>query len=256
MKKVYLKYSFEKILTIIDFKKSKEVDLKMNIKGAECQHELDYIEYFESKKRNKDFENLIQIFMDKYAITNSENLIICKSCFAELKLSKYIIESEYDNVNLKWIIRKVINNVRVEDMVEFKELGKTIYYVNLIIERIGRIYNIIELFGEDNEHKFYRNDLLVKVFKIFTAHTKYLQKYIIIGEKEAVETIYDKKKYNQQIISTYLFSFKLDQYIFSKENPKNDVYKERKGNNFIAYIVLIIILEITRDNILNLVINV
>lgn len=215
-----------------------------------CQHIIDKRE-LEDLKRKKSFikyEFLSYQFIKKYITRDFNGNRICKSCSEKIEI-KGLSDNAIDSIdNLD-----VINYNNLENMHEYAQFGKTktsdglINNIDTIITDFGNILNIYSYSGFTFQQINIRKKLIKETIDII----QNIKKILTIQYKEIkdfIPTII--KKYNLNIQNNDYYIFKLDNSIY--ETSKQDYYQNKKKNNIIYYIIFNFILNLTSQNLIDI----
>lgn len=215
-----------------------------------CQHIIDKRE-LEDLKRKKSFikyEFLSYQFIKKYITRDFNGNRICKSCSEKIEI-KGLSDNAIDSIdNLD-----IINYNNLENMHEYAQFGKTktsdglINNIDTIITDFGNILNIYSYSGFTFQQINIRKKLIKETIDII----QNVKKILTIQYKEIkdfIPTII--KKYNLNIQNNDYYIFKLDNSIY--ETSKQDYYQNKKKNNIIYYIIFNFILNLTSQNLVDI----
>lgn len=239
--------SYEKIYNTAVEDIQELVELKSNAEIATCQHVLTWQEIMIHRKKNAlMFEKKMHEFMQQYVTQNSETEYVCKSCGIVLYINNYVADGFYDDAEGKFRTLGIIIDVPLEEIPEYKKIDKTIKTIDRILEKIASISNIAFYIGNVNIVKWRRKIINKNVVDILFNHNRNLRK-VYDERKQTIE-----KKYGIQKNLSNLFYFDVDNNIFTTSSASTDFYKLVKANNVVAYVVILLILDLNEGLLLNL----
>ena len=222
-----------------------------------CNHFL--ILEFILKNRTEQFTQLIFEFSKRYAVLNQDELMICKSCGTYLEISRYIASGTIDLYSGEYIITNIIDNTPLFNKQEYLPYYKFLKQIDkLLDDKISKLFNMIYISGNETSNIRKRESLLKDIIDLLNIHNIYLRDYILVSNKFRGETktsIFNRKDYNIDETSTFLFAFKLDNNILLRSSDDIDKFKVIKYHNILVYIILILVLDLTESNIISLVNN-
>jgi hypothetical protein len=209
-----------------------------------CQHNITWemISYLRKSNPNK-YGDLLYEFIQQYVIENTEQEFICKSCSAQLDIKKYIIDGVYDDDTQKFITFSMPMEVALEDIPEYEKFKISIRNIDKLVEKLAVIVNLPYFIGSVSSIKWRRKAVTKDTIDIVMMNNKYLKKNLK-ERNEKASTLYGVSR-----DLSNLFSFDIDNTIFVFSSKEKDHYKNIKHNNILAYIIILIILEINDSHI-------
>lgn len=237
-----------KINNIIRFEKEENTKIN-NLNNFICQHHIDYKNINKLKKSNDDsYSEKLFSFIKKYTYQNN-NTYLCKSCHEILDVKKYIVNI-YSISGEEGINVNISSNVNLKDNIKYKPYNKLIDFIDKLIDKISLISKINLFIGNNNENKFNRRKITKKVIDLIIANYNL---YIKLDKKEKEKRLLSSEKnYGISLKISKFFIFKLTEDIFKFKSKDEDKYKKRKINNLMIYIIYIMLFEINKSTIINL----
>ena len=203
-----------------------------------CQHNITWERLADLKKINpKLFLDKLYEFVTQYVIENVDGDFICKSCGFYLNIKKYVADGSFDD-NHHFITYSMPLDTPLEDIPEYEKYKGTIRNIDKYIEKIGLISGIPYFVGSNPTVKSRRKLVVRDAIDIIIANNIKLGKIL----KERSEMAH--KLYGINKDYTNLFVFPLENSIFVFSSKDKDFYKPIKQNNILAYIIILILLEI------------
>jgi len=203
-----------------------------------CQHNITWDRLGDLKKINpKLFLDKLYEFVTQYVIENADGNYICKSCGFYLNIKKYVADGSFDE-NHHFITYSMPLDTPLEDIPEYEKYKGTIRNIDKYIEKIGLISGIPYFVGSNPTVKSRRKLVVRDAIDIILANNTKLSK-ILKERSELSQKLYGiNKDYSN------LFVFPLENSIFIFSSKDKDFYKPIKQNNILAYIIILILLEI------------
>lgn len=212
--------------------------------GAICQHFVSWDQIFSMRRSDPEtFNKRLFEFIQQYVIENHEQEYVCKSCSTLVNIKKYIPDGQYDNESQRFVTFNMPMEVQLEDLPEYNKYRLTIRSIDKIIERIASIANITYYVGSSVSIKMRRKTVVKNVIDLISIHNKTMSKYYR-QRNEKTESMYGINK-----SLTNLFVFELEDPIFIYSSKERDYYKHIKHNNVLVYIVLAMITELNRSQV-------
>lgn len=227
-----------KVDTLKMTERKKEI-LDIEVAEGVCQHNITW-EYITSirKKNPGKYTDLLYEFIQQYVVENSDQDYLCKSCGTLLNIKKYILDGEYDGDTQKFITYSMPMEVALEDIAEYEKYKPSIRNIDKLLERIAVIANIPYFMGSSLSIKWRRKAVIKDVIDLLLLNNSLLKNNF--KERNELAT----KIYGISRDLSNLFVFDLDNDIFKYSSKEKDYYKPIKQNNVLAYIVILLILEI------------
>lgn len=223
----------------LKMKERKKEILDIEVAEGVCQHNITW-EYISStrKKNPGKYTDLLYEFIQQYVIENSDQDYVCKSCGTLLNIKKYILDGEYDGDTQKFITYSMPMEVALEDIAEYEKYKSSIRNIDKLLERIAVIANVPYFMGSSLSIKWRRKAVIKDVIDLLLLNNSLLKKNF--KERNELAT----KTYGVSRDLSNLFVFELDNDIFKYSSKEKDYYKPIKQNNILAYIIILLILEI------------
>jgi hypothetical protein len=235
--KIALSKSIDKYIK----EESEEGEEELNI--GVCQHNISWENIFSLRKSNPNkYSDLLYEFILQYVIENNDGDYVCKSCGILVNLKKYILDGAYDSDTNRYITFSTPMDVLLEDLPEYEKFRVSIRSIDKLVEKISIIANIPYFIGSNSLIRTRRRNIVKDTIDFIDSNNKFLKKNIkehnILAQKSGIS----KDLSN-------LFLFELDNGIFVFSSKEKDYYKKIKVNNVIAYMVILMILEINETHI-------
>jgi hypothetical protein len=228
----------------IEYVKEEEITEAQKV-GAVCQHNITWEKIYTLRKGNPNqFNNLLFEFIQRYVIESHEQEYVCKSCGTLINIKKYIPDGMYDNESERFVTFNMPMEVQLEDLPEYDKYKLGIRTIDKLIERITNIGNISYYVGNSVAVKIRRRGVVKNVIDMAIVHNKIINKYYR-QRNEKTEQLYGVSK-----DLTNLFVFELEDGIFVYSSKERDYYKHIKHNNIVVYIILNILIELNKTQIL------
>ena len=228
------------IQDVIETERAKEDE---HVEGV-CQHNIswDKISLLRKKDPNK-YSDILFNFVEQYVTENSDSDFICKSCGMQLNIKKFILDGAFDDETHRFITFRTPLDIPLEEIPEYTKYNIAIRNIDKILEKIATICNIPYFIGTSYSVKFKRKSITKDVIDIILANNAKLKKDI--KDRNTIAT----KQYGINRELSNLFTFDLDNSIFVFSSKEKDYYKYLKYNNVLAYIIILMILEMNNSHI-------
>jgi len=233
----------EKIIDIVEEEViTQEEELLQN---STCQHVVTFnkIMYI----RNVDpsvFDQALYEFIRKYRKLNVEGEFICKSCSQLLDVKKFISEVFQGGV---FTLNLSSSTQPLEELSKYEKFNKSIKNIDKIVERIAYVININSLVGNQPIIRLKRQELIKTTIDLIEGTNNLIRSNDPLVRKQRLEDAEKNYGINKQL--TNYFLFKLDNDIFVYTSQDTDKFKKFKYNNILAYIILLMILDISNNQI-------
>lgn len=209
-----------------------------------CQHFISWEKITELRKKDPNkYGDMLFNFVEQYVIENAEQEFICKSCGTQLHIKKFILDGTFDDESQRFITFSSQLVIPLEDIPEYVKYNVTIRNIDKIIERIASICNIPYFIGTNDSVKYRRKAITKDVIDIVILNNAKLKKNF----KD--RNINSTKQYGISRELSNLFVFDLDNSIFVYSSKEKDYYKLIKYNNVLAYIIILMIIELNNSHI-------
>ena len=207
-----------------------------------CQHIISWDKIGELKRQNDaKYSNLVYEFIQQYVEISPNQDFICKSCKSSLNIKRYILDGHFDNSTQSFVTFSVQMDAPLEELPEYERFRTSIRSLDKIIDRICSILNIQGLIGSNYSSRTKRKNVIKDTLDIVLAHNNYLKKISYQSNIGKYINSYGSN-FNKKISNLYVFE--LDNNIFVYSSKDKDYYKFVKYNNVIAYILILLVLEI------------
>ena len=238
----------KELKNIIEIRKTK-IEISIDVLNQNlpiCNHYIKWWNILKLSKKTDIYNQAIFEYVKQYVKENDKGLYICKSCNEELYLQKYFIEGTYVEELDTFLTTNIIVNQKLEDMEKYNNFTRIIRNIEKNIERIAFILDINTLVGNNIIIKLKRRTIIKDIIDLILLHTEWLKKQ----PNNRIETFSTRFGIDKNL--TTLFFFELKDDIFLTSSTDTDKYKIIKYNNIIAYMILVIILELNAGQIINL----
>lgn len=227
-------------------KKVEMKDIPHNGIFPTCQHILSW-HYITSVRKNdpNKFNNLFGEFINHYGVVTKEGGFVCKSCGIEIAVKKYITDGSYDEGG-SFVTFSSPLSIPLADIKVYQEFGQTIKYMHKLIERIASIANLTQYVGRLSSYVQQRRNIVKDVIDLVLIHNDLLRP----DYKARRKVIHDKYGINPEYSN--LFTFKLENNIFTYSSQDKDHFKHIKRNNIFVYVIIFMILSL-KDNTINVI---
>lgn len=209
-----------------------------------CQHNITWESVVRLRRSDPtSYTNALYSFVEKYVLENTEREYICKSCGFLLNIKKFISDGVFDDESDKFITFATSMDVPLEDIPEYEKYIPSIRIIDKLIEKISSISNMLLFTGSSSSVRWKRKGVTKDFIDLVLLHNSNLRKTI----KERNTQV--SKLYGISRELTNLFVFDLDNSIFVFTSKEKDYYKNIKHNNSIAYLLILMILELGNNQI-------
>lgn len=235
-----------KVLLLTD-KKEEEIKLDEYVTKPVCNHYIKWINIKKIPKKDDDVKNqAIFDFVKQYVKVNDNGDYICKSCDEMLDLKKYVYEGTYVEELDTFLTTNLATNKNLYDIPKYSKYTRTIRNIEKNIEKICYACNLNYYLGNTPIIKLRRKMIIKDVIDLLLIHTEYLKN----EPKDRIMKASQNYNINKDL--TNLFFFELKDDIFLTSSTDTDYYKIIKFNNVIAYIMLLLLIDINTGMILGL----
>ena len=233
---------------IIPYKDNIEDEILFEVANAYCQHTIDWSNLSRLRKNNPNKHiQLLYNFIEKYVMTNDDNVYICKSCKQILDIQSFL-SNVYDGGSEG--IDIIITSTRaLDEIYDYRNYKSSIKNMDKIIERIAQITNYNYFIGNQPVHKLRRQDIIKQTIDLINLHDSTLRTNNMNKRKREMEAL---NKYGISSDNSNFFIFPLSNDIFKFSSKEIDKYKKIKLNNIIVYIIFLMLLEINHSQIINI----
>jgi hypothetical protein len=233
-----------KVLVLTD-KKEKEIILDEYVTKPVCNHYIKWINIKKIPRKNDDEMNqAIFNFVKQYVKVNENNDYICKSCGELLDLKKYVYEGTYVEELDTFLTTNLATNKNLYEIPKYSKYTRTIRNIEKNIEKMCYSANLNYYLGNTPVIKLRRKMIIKDVIDLLLIHTEYLKEQ----PKDRITKAAENYNINKDL--TNLFFFELKDDIFLTSSTDTDYYKIIKFNNVIAYIMLLLLIDLNTGMIL------
>lgn len=223
-----------------------EIDTEKYI-DATCQHTITWDRIAELKKIDDlSYTTLIYEFIQQYVGTSFNQEYVCKSCGSQINIKKYILDGSFDNKTQTYVTYSVHMDVNIEETPEYEKYKTSIRSLDKIIDRVANIIGYQGLNGIAYSNKIKRKSLIKEIIDLVINHNKYL-KNTYLTERNNVAVKYG---INKDLSNLFIFELVNDIFVYSSKDK--DFYKILKYNNILAYMIILLLIDINDSQILSL----
>lgn len=213
--------------------------------GAICQHFVTWDNIVSIKKKSPtDYGNMLYDFINQYVMENNDQDYVCKSCGTQLNIKKYVTDGVYDKDTDRFMTFNMPMEIPLEEIPEYEKYKTAIRIIDKQLENIASIASLPFYVGSSTTIKSRRKGIVKSVLDILMIHNKNMAK-VYKERHEKIDKIYGISK-----DLTNMFVFELDNSIFVYSSKDKDFYKPIKHNNIIIYMMLLLILDINKSQII------
>lgn len=216
----------------------------VEITNAVCQHNITWenITYLRTHNPNVYTDKLYE-FVQQYVDENLDGEFICKSCGTLLNIKKYIIDGEFDNDTQRFVTYVMPLEIALESMHDYSQYYIAIRNMDRIIEKIATIVHIPYLVGSNMGVKEKRKPIIKNAIDIINYNNKMLKKDYVERNKIA-DKLYG---ISRNLSDLYIFDFENSIFVYSTKDK--DYYKNKKYNNILSYIIILMIIDLNEGQI-------
>ena len=246
------------LIKIPTIKKTKENEYIINVseeevistedsilQNATCQHIVTFNKIMMFRNRDPSlFNQKLYEFIKNYKKDSVEGDFVCKSCSQLLDIKKFVADTFQGGV---FTLNLSSSSQPLEELSKYEKFIKSIKNIDKIIERIGYVINLNSYVGNIPIVRLKRQEITKTTIDLIeTTNQLILENNPAIRKKnlENAEKLYGINK----SITNY-FLFKLDNEIFTYTSQDTDKYKKYKYNNIVSYILLLMILDISNNQV-------
>ena len=227
----------------------KEIDVSIELSKKNipvCYHYILWNSITKMSKKTDDFNQEVFEFVKQYVDVNTQGEYICKSCKENLNIYKYVGDVVYNEDMNTFSTTSVAVTQKLEDIPKYSKYLRAIRNIEKTIEKIAFTLELSSFLGNTPVIKLKRKLIIKDVIDLILIHTEWLK----LQPSNRSEIV--SKKYGINKDLTNLFFFELKDDIFLTSSTDTDYYKFIKYNNIIAYIIVMLLLEMNPGQLLNL----
>ena len=235
----------EKSQLIVDIHKMIKIeqgDIKETINGV-CQHIISW-ENVESQKKESHtiYSDMLYEFLEQYATENIEKELVCKSCGEILSMKKFIVDGSF-NDNKQFVAFGTPMDVPLESLPEYAKYNIAIRIMGKTIEKVATIADIPSYAGSMPSSRTKRKNLIKDTIDLIIANNKKLR----LNRDEKKRS--NSKMYGINPDISHIWTFEIENNIFTQSSKDKDFYKNIKLNNILAYTLILMTIDIGENNI-------
>ncbi len=240
----YDKKKYKNDIIKLDVSKNKNNDNLIEIEKVDgvCQHNISWEHISKLKKIDENkYQEKIYEFIQNYVIENNNSDFVCKSCSTQIDVKKFVIDGTFDDDTNKFVTFSMPFDTPLEDLPEYEKYRVAIRSLDKLIEKIAIICNIPAYIGNAYTSRIKRKNISKDLIDIVIDNNFFLKKNL--KERNDMAT----KIYNISRELSNLFVFDLENSIFVFSSKEKDYYKSIKYNNILAYLILLMFLDINES---------
>jgi hypothetical protein len=231
------------VINMVDLDKENVITLDF-VNGI-CQHNITWDKISKLYKTDPSkYSDELYTFIQQFVIENVEQDYVCKSCGNNLNIKKYVTDGVFDDETQRFITFGSNMDVPLEDIAEYEKFKISIRNLDKIIEKIANVSNIPHFIGMNNSVKTRRRFIIKEAIDILLMNNQKLKGNF----KERNENASKLYGINRDFSNLFIFEFENSIFVFSSKDK--DYYKPIKQNNVIAYLIILILLEINESQIM------
>ena len=224
-----------------------DVTLEMSKRNLPvCQHYVKWKNIMKISKKSDEFNQAVFDFVKQYVKLNERGEYICKSCNEIAQVQKYVFEGTYVEELDTFLTTSMAVSQNLEEMPKYAKYKRAIRNIEKNIEKFAYSMDIMAYLGTTPVIRLRRKMVIKDVIDLILIHTEWLRKQ----PKDRIEQF--GKKYGIGKDYTNLFFFELKDEIFLTTSNETDYYNLIKYNNIMAYLILMMIMELNSGQILSL----
>lgn len=214
-----------------------------------CIHIIEYNNLKQLYKTDiLTFDKNIQAFLYKYVGQLSNGTKICKACGAKLNLYDLNVSGTYDdNKHFNAESIDLWGRTKLETIGDYVNYKHTIKTLDGIINKIGKITNLLYITGEKYDRQQQRKTYIRNIIDMINYNTQNFDKFTMDKRYEMGEKVYGINRGY-----TDFFTFMLTDDILKTVSYTKDYQKDKKANNIMIYTLINIIIDIDESNIYNM----
>jgi len=208
-----------------------------------CQHNITWDRLSNIRRDNpKLFIDNLYNFIQQYVVENVDGDYVCKSCGFFINIKKYVPDGSFDDDN-HFISYSVVLETQLEDIPEYEKYKGSIRSIDKFIEKIGLVSGIPYFVGSNPTVKSRRKLMVKDAIDIIISNNIRLKKNMKDRNELSSKLYGINKNYSN------IFTFDLENSIFIFSSKDKDYLKPIKQNNVLAYIIILIMLELNESQI-------
>ena len=232
---------------IVEVYEEEKVSFEDNLlQNATCQHMITFNKIMMLKNKDPSvFDQALYEFIRKYRKINVEGDYLCNSCSQLLDIKRFM-NMEYQGgvftLNLSASLKPL------EELSKYEKFSKSIKNIDKIINKIGDVMNVSGYIGNTPIVRLKRQEIIKTTIDLIETTNELINSKDPLVRKEKLEQAVKNYGINKQL--TNYFLFKLDNEIFLMTSLETDKYKKFKYNNILSYIILLMLLDISSNQVL------
>jgi len=216
--------------------------------NAVCCHYAE-IQRIRMMRNRRDFDGVQELseFSSRYIALDGDHLV-CKSCGVLMDIIKTMTSGISDTFTGEYIVSNVDTVLSIFQMNEYTPLLATLRQMDRLFDyKIGKIIGLPYLSGNEAINRRYRESLLRDAMDLIRVHNASLNLHVVKKDSD-----YRRADYGLDEGFTFLFAFKIDNQIMMMSSLDTDKFKRIKYNNILVYMVLLIIIDLSEQNIMSM----
>lgn len=225
----------------MDVSKKKDTNVMKEIEEIDgvCQHNITW--EFVNKLKKTDpskYQDKIYDFIQEYVIENNEGDYVCKSCSTQIDVKKFIIDGTFDDDTNKFVTFSMPFDIPLDELAEYEKYKVAIRSLDKVIEKIAMVNNIPAYIGNMFNIRSKRKNITKDLIDLVIDNNHFLTKRY----KERTENSVKLYNISKELTDIFIFNFENSIFVFSSK--EKDYYKNKKYNNILAYIIILLCLDI------------
>ena len=218
-----------------------------NIDGtteAICYHYIKWRKILSLPKNSDEFSQGLFDFVKQYVNVDKHDMNICKGCGELLDINRFVYVGTYIPELDTYLTTSLVVHQNLENINKYSKYTRIIKNIEKNIEKYAHAMSNTVYLGHSSVSVLQRRLLIKDIIDILLIHNEWLKKQ----PKTRMEEY--GKKYGINVDFSNLFFFEIKDDIFLTSSLDTDQYKLIKYNNIIAYIILLMIIELNVGQIL------
>jgi hypothetical protein len=210
-----------------------------------CQHNIswDELSRLHGTDQNEHARKLY-MFIQKYAIVNTQQQLVCKSCGFCINIQKYVQDGNFDEETKRFVTSSMPLEMNLEEIPEYIKFAFTIKILDKDIGKIAQSVGIPYFLGSSSKLKWRRKTIIKSVIDTLIKNHSYLTK-----NKERNNTKYDKYGLIKGLTQLFIFEFDNNIYQASSKDKDQEQYRIKKKNNIMTHIIIFLLLEMNESQV-------
>lgn len=252
LKKIPLSQKKKSIVIKTDDNQSFENNFKNESnKNVICQH---YVTLEDINKeqlnlkhgKTNNYDPLLNSFLSKYITLNKFGEYVCKSCYEKIDIEQYVQSGTFDDNN-QFVASGTYSFLNLEEHPDYKEYkgnNGAIMAIDTLIQQLSFIFGINAYVKRRN-----RTSLIKNIIDLSIVNNKVLTK---MNYEERNNKIGNSYGFPREQSDFFVYQFTNSIFnLGTKANEFKDIHKDRKFNNEIIYCLIILVLNMDKNQVIN-----